>query len=68
MEFQLDRDVNALYVKLRPGNVSRTLGSTDTVHVDMAAQDTPSESNSSTPMSSSRSCANMPMATGFPRR
>jgi uncharacterized protein YuzE len=41
MEFQLDLDVNALYIKLRPGSVSRTLELTDTVYVDMDAQDAP---------------------------
>ncbi len=41
MEFQLDREVNALYIKLRPGRVSRTLELTDTVYVDMDAEDAP---------------------------
>jgi uncharacterized protein YuzE len=41
MEFQLDRDVNALYIKLRAGKVSRTIEVTDTIYVDMDANDTP---------------------------
>jgi uncharacterized protein YuzE len=41
MEFQLDRDVNALYIKLRSGNVARTIELTDSVYVDMVAQDSP---------------------------
>jgi uncharacterized protein YuzE len=41
MEFQLDRDVNALYIKLRSGNVSRTIELTDSVYVDLDAQDNP---------------------------
>ena len=41
MEFQLDRDVNALYIKLRPGSVARTIELTDSVYVDMDADDVP---------------------------
>ena len=41
MEFQLDRDVNALYIKLGPGTVSRTIELTDSVYVDMDAEDAP---------------------------
>lgn len=41
MEFQLDRDVNALYIKLRPGNVARTIELTESVYVDLDADDTP---------------------------
>ena len=40
MHFQLDRDVNALYIWLRPGTVSRTMELTDTVFVDLDAADT----------------------------
>jgi uncharacterized protein YuzE len=39
MEFQLDRDVNALYIKLRPGKVARTIELTDSVYADMDADD-----------------------------
>jgi uncharacterized protein YuzE len=41
MHFRLDRDVNALYIALRPGKVSRTVELTDTVYVDMEDEDTP---------------------------
>jgi uncharacterized protein YuzE len=41
MEFQLDRDVNALYIKLGTGTVSRTIELTDSVYVDMDAADAP---------------------------
>jgi uncharacterized protein YuzE len=41
MEFQLDRDVNALYIKLGPGKVLRTVELTDSVYVDVGADDTP---------------------------
>ena len=41
MEFQLDRDVNALYIKLRTGTVSRTIELTDSIYVDMDAEDAP---------------------------
>lgn len=41
MEFQLDRDVNALYIRFRPGEVSRTVELTDSVYVDMDADDVP---------------------------
>jgi uncharacterized protein YuzE len=41
MEFQLDRDVNALYIKLRAGHVARTIELTDSIYVDMDADDTP---------------------------
>ena len=41
MEFQLDRDVNALYIKLGTGTVSRTIELTDSVYVDMDAEDAP---------------------------
>lgn len=41
MEFQLDCDVNALYIKLRSGQVSRTIELTDSVYVDMDADDVP---------------------------
>lgn len=41
MEFQLDRDVNALYIRLRPGAVSRTIELTDSVYVDVDADDGP---------------------------
>lgn len=41
MEFQLDQDVNALYIKLRPGVVSRTVELTEAVYVDMDAEDAP---------------------------
>ena len=41
MEFQLDRDVNALYIKLRSGKVSRTIEVADTIYVDMDADDAP---------------------------
>lgn len=41
MEFQLDRDVNALYIRLRPGKVSRTIELTDSVYVDVDAEDVP---------------------------
>jgi uncharacterized protein YuzE len=41
MEFQVDRDVNALYIKLRAGHVARTIELTDSLSVDMDADDTP---------------------------
>lgn len=41
MEFQLDRDVNALYIQLRTGKAARTIEVTDTIYVDMDARDTP---------------------------
>ncbi len=41
MEFQLDRDVNALYIKLRSGIVSRTIELTDSIYADMDAEDAP---------------------------
>jgi uncharacterized protein YuzE len=41
MQIRLDRDVNALYIALRPGKVSRTVELTDTVYVDMDDKDTP---------------------------
>ena len=41
MEFQLDRDVNALSIHLRVGKVSRTIEVTTTVYVDMDANDAP---------------------------
>jgi uncharacterized protein YuzE len=41
MQIRLDRDVNALYIALRPGRVSKTVELTDTVYVDMDDQDTP---------------------------
>ena len=41
MEIRLDRDVNALYIRVRRGRVSRTLELTDTVYIDMDAQDNP---------------------------
>jgi len=41
MEFQLDRDVNALYIKLGTGTVSRTIELTDSIYVDMDAADAP---------------------------
>ncbi len=37
MRLRLDRDVNALYVELRPGAVARTIEVTDTVYVDVDA-------------------------------
>ncbi len=37
MQLRLDRDVNALYVELRPGAVARTIEVTDTVDVDVDA-------------------------------
>lgn len=41
MEFQLDRDVNALYIRLRAGKVARTLEVTAAIYVDMDADDAP---------------------------
>jgi uncharacterized protein YuzE len=41
MQIRLDRDVNALYIAVRPGRVSRTVELTDTVYVDMDDKDTP---------------------------
>ena len=41
MEFQLDRAVNALYIKLGPGTVSRTIELTDSIYVDLVAADAP---------------------------
>lgn len=41
MQIRLDRDVNALYIALQPGQISRTVESTDTVSVDMDEQGTP---------------------------
>jgi uncharacterized protein YuzE len=41
MEFQVDRDVNALYIKLRAGYVARTIELTDSLSVDMDADDMP---------------------------
>jgi uncharacterized protein YuzE len=41
IEFQLDRDVNALYVKLRSVDISRTIELTDSINVDMDANDAP---------------------------
>ncbi len=41
MEFQLDRDVNALYIKLRPGKVAQTIEVTTTIYVDLDADDAP---------------------------
>ena len=41
MELQLDRDVNALYIKLGTGTVSRTIELTDSIYVDMDAADAP---------------------------
>ena len=41
VEFQLDREVNALYVKVGPGRVARTIALTDSVYVDVDAQDSP---------------------------
>lgn len=41
VEFQLDREVNALYIKLGPGNVERTIMLTDAVYADVDAQGTP---------------------------
>jgi uncharacterized protein YuzE len=41
MEIRLDRDVNALYIRFRPGLVSRTMEITDSVYVDMDAEDDP---------------------------
>jgi uncharacterized protein YuzE len=41
MEFQLDRDVNALYIKLGTGIVSRTIELTDSIYVDLDAADAP---------------------------
>jgi uncharacterized protein YuzE len=41
MEFQLDRDVNALYIKLGTGTVARTIELTDSIYVDMDAADAP---------------------------
>lgn len=38
MELRLDRDVNALYVRLRPGAVTRTVEITDTVYADLDAE------------------------------
>jgi len=35
MEFQLDRDVNALYIKLGTGTASRTIELTDSIYVDI---------------------------------
>ena len=41
MEIRLDRDVNALYIRLCAGKVSRTVELTDSVYVDMDDQDAP---------------------------
>jgi uncharacterized protein YuzE len=41
MEFQLDRDVNALYIKLGTGTVSRTIELTDSIYVDLDSQEAP---------------------------
>ena len=41
MEFQLDRDLNALYIRFRLGVVSRTIELTDSVHVDVDVDDVP---------------------------
>lgn len=41
MQIRLNRDVNALYILLQPGPVSRTVELTDTVYVDMDDRDTP---------------------------
>jgi uncharacterized protein YuzE len=41
LKFQLDRDVNALDIKLRSGKVSRTIELTESVYVDMDAEDVP---------------------------
>lgn len=41
VEFQLDRDVNARAIKLRPGQVTRTVDLTGSVFVDMDEQDIP---------------------------
>jgi uncharacterized protein YuzE len=41
VEIRLDRDVNALYIRLRAGKVSRTVELTDSVYVDMDDQDAP---------------------------
>lgn len=41
MEFQLDRDVNALFIKLGTGAVSHTIELTDSIYVDMDAEDAP---------------------------
>ena len=35
IEFQLDREVNALYIKPRQGAVARTIELTDSVHADV---------------------------------
>jgi uncharacterized protein YuzE len=41
MQFRLDRDVNALYIALRQGEVSKTIELTDSVYVDVDDQDEP---------------------------
>ncbi|MCD6028716.1 MAG: hypothetical protein K0S78_890 [Thermomicrobiales bacterium] len=41
MEFQLDRDINALYIKLRSGKVARTIEVTTTIYIDMDADESP---------------------------
>lgn len=38
MQLRLDRDVNALYVELRPGNVARTVEVTETIYADLDAE------------------------------
>ena len=40
MQIRLDRDVNALYITVQPGQVSRTIELTDTVYIDVDAQGT----------------------------
>jgi uncharacterized protein YuzE len=41
VEFQLDTDVNALYIKLGSGVVSQTVALTDSVYVDIDTEGTP---------------------------
>jgi uncharacterized protein YuzE len=41
MRFELDRDINALYIRLRPGDVTRTIELTDSVYADLDAEDAP---------------------------
>ncbi len=41
VEFQLDTDANALYIKLGPGAVARTIALTDSVYADVDATGAP---------------------------
>jgi uncharacterized protein YuzE len=68
MEFQLDRDVNALYIKLGTGMVSRTIELTDSIYVDMDAADAPIGLEFTNADELSRSCGVMPTSlTSHPR-